>query len=530
MSIQQRSMRKNSAWAGAWPVLVTMALGALAPLSGCGGGSSAPYPSAVTSVTATSVESGAAAAAFTPVAGSNGTAPYSFSVEPALPTGMTLDAKSGAVSGTPAKAQAQAIYSVTVSDANAHTAMSQFTLTVTPGVVATTGAAMVTTTAYAATAAVTPVTASSGTAPYSYAVSPALPAGLAFNTTTGAISGMPTVIAPQATYTVTVKDAVSSTATSTFSLVVNTPVITPLAVTSNTPATTLVTGPAITPFAPVTATGGFGSLAYVISPPLPPGLSFNTTNGMVSGAPTATSAQTSYTVTVTDLLATSKSAGFTLTVNPGPLAASTIVANVPASTGAAVAPVVPVTGAGGVPPYTYSVTAGAGAVSAPALTVTGLSFDNSTGTLSGTAAATIGSAPYTVTVTDSTSATSSSSFELSTLPYGYVLSGGLTWLAPATTTVPHAYALNTLCVGTINGMTGWRLPTVAELTSLYAATKNSTGTGNSYLASLGWSTSSAYYWASDAGTSSGSFARINIGTGSNSSQGASSSNYATCVR
>ncbi|HEY4079956.1 MAG TPA: putative Ig domain-containing protein [Burkholderiaceae bacterium] len=523
-------MRKNSPWAGVRPVLVTMALGALGTLSGCGGGSSAPYPSAVTSVTATSVESGAAAAAFTPVAGSNGTAPYTFSVDPALPTGMTLDAKTGAVSGTPAKAQAQALYSVTVSDVNAHTAMSQFQLTVTPGVVATTGTATVTTTAYAATKSVTPVTASSGTAPYSYSVSPALPTGLAFNTSTGAVSGMPTVIAAQATYTVTVKDAVASTATSTFNLVVNTPVITPLAAAASVPSTTLVTGPAITPFTPVTATGGFGSLAYVLSPALPAGLSFNATNGTISGAPTVTSAQTSYTVTVTDLLATSKSAGFTLTVNPGPIAASTAVANVSASTSAALTPVVPVTAAGGVPPYTYTVTAGAGLVTAPALTVTGLSFDSSTGTLSGTTAATIGSAPYTVTVTDSTSATSSSSFELTALPYGYVLSGGLTWLAPANTTVPHAYALNTLCVGTINGMTGWRLPTVVELTAFYAATKNSTGTGNSYLASLGWSTSSAYYWASDAGTSSGSFARINIGTGSNSSQGASSSNYATCVR
>jgi hypothetical protein len=70
-------------------------------------------------------------------------------------------------------------------------------------------------------AAFTPVTGSGGTAPLSYSVSPALPAGLTMSTTTGQITGTPTVTTNATTYTVTVTDATSATATATFSLTVN---------------------------------------------------------------------------------------------------------------------------------------------------------------------------------------------------------------------------------------------------------------------------------------------------------------------
>ncbi len=54
------------------------------------------------------------------------------------------------------------------------------------------------------------------------------------------------------------------------------------------------------------------------------------------------------------------------------------------------------------------------------------------------------------------------------LPAGYVLQGGLLW-TPATFTKVWADA-NTYCTGSIlNGTTGWRLPTVAELSALYAS-------------------------------------------------------------
>jgi hypothetical protein len=54
------------------------------------------------------------------------------------------------------------------------------------------------------------------------------------------------------------------------------------------------------------------------------------------------------------------------------------------------------------------------------------------------------------------------------LPAGYVSEGGLTWMPVSST--PYTYAQATaLCAGTINGQTGWRLPTQAELSALYSA-------------------------------------------------------------
>jgi alpha-tubulin suppressor-like RCC1 family protein len=74
-----------------------------------------------------------------------------------------------------------------------------------------------------ATAAVnfTPVTAVAGTAPYSYAIAPALPAGLTFDVSTGAIYGVPLASSGTASFTVTVTDAVAATTTGAFTLSVN---------------------------------------------------------------------------------------------------------------------------------------------------------------------------------------------------------------------------------------------------------------------------------------------------------------------
>ena len=47
----------------------------------------------------------------------------------------------------------------------------------------------------------------SGGAVVSWSIVPSLPTGLAFNTTTGEISGTPTVISPSTVYTVTATNA-----------------------------------------------------------------------------------------------------------------------------------------------------------------------------------------------------------------------------------------------------------------------------------------------------------------------------------
>ena len=81
--------------------------------------------------------------------------------------------------------------------------------------------------------AVKPVSATGGTTPYSYAITPsttALPAGLTLNSSTGIISGTPTVVSLSTTYSITVTDAAGSPATSvkTFTAAVSDPSITAL--------------------------------------------------------------------------------------------------------------------------------------------------------------------------------------------------------------------------------------------------------------------------------------------------------------
>jgi len=66
------------------------------------------------------------------------------------------------------------------------------------------------------------LTASGGTPPFTWsaAVSPALPAGLQFNSSTGTISGVPLVPQPSGSHTFSARDAVNRTATKTLGLVI----------------------------------------------------------------------------------------------------------------------------------------------------------------------------------------------------------------------------------------------------------------------------------------------------------------------
>lgn len=67
-----------------------------------------------------------------PVSASGGTAPLSFSVAPPLPAGLSFDAGTGAVSGTPSIAASAATYTVTAQDALSYSSNASFTLTVSP--------------------------------------------------------------------------------------------------------------------------------------------------------------------------------------------------------------------------------------------------------------------------------------------------------------------------------------------------------------------------------------------------------------
>lgn len=129
----------------------------------------------------------------------------------------------------------------------------------------------------------------------SYSVSPALPAGLTLNTTTGVITGTPTVATAAANYVVTASNAAGST-TASLSITVNS--LAPSNLTYTTNPAVYTKGVAIAPNTPSTSGGAPSS--YVVSPALPAGLSINATTGVITGTPTVVAAAAYYVVTASN--------------------------------------------------------------------------------------------------------------------------------------------------------------------------------------------------------------------------------------
>jgi hypothetical protein len=129
-----------------------------------------------------------------------------------------------------------------------------------------------------------------------FSVSPALPAGLSLDPTTGTISGTPTVVTAQATYTITASNASGST-TATVQIAVAAAVVAPTSLAYPQTSITATANQAITTDTPTvigTAT------SFSVSPTLPVGLAISTTSGAISGTPTAATAQATYTITATN--------------------------------------------------------------------------------------------------------------------------------------------------------------------------------------------------------------------------------------
>src|SRR5215831_4855653 len=141
------------------------------------------------------------------------------------------------------------------------------------------------------------VSGSGGLPPYTWSVTPALPANLTFHTQTGAITGTPAAVGTTS-HTFTLQDSLSppQAAQKTFTLTINPPP-TPLSITtSSLPAGTV--GQAYNQT--VQAAGGTAPLTWsIVAGTLPQNLGLNPMTGMISGTPTA-AGQSSFTVQVKD--------------------------------------------------------------------------------------------------------------------------------------------------------------------------------------------------------------------------------------
>ncbi|WP_216361192.1 putative Ig domain-containing protein [Caulobacter mirabilis] len=291
------------------------------------------------------------------LAASNGTAPYSFALDSGtLPAGVTIDG-AGLISGTPTEGGSFPI-AVRVTDSTTggtYSAIQNYTLNIgAPSISLTPGSL-----ANGAIAASynQSVSASGGTAPYSYAVTAgSLPPGLALSTS-GDITGTPT---GGGTYNFTVTATDSSTGagapytgSSAYSITVDAPTIS-LSPTTLAPA---AVGASVSQT--IVATGGTSGYAYAVTAgALPAGVTLSP-SGLLSGTPTE-AGSFNVTITATDS-STGTGAPFTgsqayswnigaatISLSPGSLANGAIAASYSQT----------ISATGGTASYGYAITAG----------------------------------------------------------------------------------------------------------------------------------------------------------------------------
>jgi hypothetical protein len=146
----------------------------------------------------------------------------------------------------------------------------------------------------------------------SWSVSPALPAGLSISSSSGAVTGTPSAVTAEDTYTVTASNSGGSD-TTVLTLTVND--VAPVADAYTVASPEYTVGTAIAANLPSFSSGG-DVVAYSVSPGLPDGLALDSSSGLVSGTPSSVTGVASYTVTATN---SGGSDTFTLgiTVNDG---------------------------------------------------------------------------------------------------------------------------------------------------------------------------------------------------------------------
>ena len=286
---------------------------------GCGGHAAqvAP-PGNPLSITSTSLPSGVVGTAYSAtLAATGGTTPYTWSLTAGtLPAGLSLNATTGAISGTPtATASATALtLKLTDSSSPAQSMSVNLTLTIAPVPLVISTSSLpsgVVGTAYSATLAAT-----GGTTPYTWSLTAGtLPAGLSLNATTGAISGTPTATASATALTFKLTDSSSPAKTMSVNLTLTIAPV-PLAIgTSSLPSGFVGTAYSAT----LAATGGTTPYTWSLTAgTLPAGLSLNATTGAISGTPTATASATALTFRLTDSgsPAQTMSVNLTLTIAP----------------------------------------------------------------------------------------------------------------------------------------------------------------------------------------------------------------------
>jgi hypothetical protein len=336
-------------------MLAALALAAAAACGG-GGGGDGGQPAALNITTTTPADGVIGVAYNQAIAVSGGSGARSFAVSAgALPAGLTLNAGTGAITGTPAGPAATSNFTITVTDSGTPQQSDSQALAldiVNPLVITT--AALPNTSVGAAYNQT--IVATGGTAPYTFSVSAGtLPAGLGLGAG-GVVSGSATSAATTQTFTVRVADSSAPQLAVTQAYTIG------VALEITTVALPDANGGEFYSQA-LQAQGGLlprswsrtaGSLPTGIADPV-------ASTGVISGtpAPVCAAATSVFTATVSDSSvppASDSQPGLSITVNPVALGVATTslpngVIGTPYSA--------TVQASGGVPPYNFAVTGGA---------------------------------------------------------------------------------------------------------------------------------------------------------------------------
>ncbi|MDE0205791.1 MAG: putative Ig domain-containing protein, partial [Candidatus Tectomicrobia bacterium] len=241
-------------------------------------------------------------------AATGGDGVLTYSITPDLPAGLTFDPATRELSGTPSEAQAAILYTYRATDsdaANPDSASLVFEITVNEDPVPVFETDSIAGKVYEQNLPIDSETlpaATGGDGVLTYAITPDLPAGLAFDGATRLLSGTPSEAqaATLYTYTATDSDALHpDSASLEFRITVKEDPV-PVFETSSIANQSHDRGVAIDGVTLPGAHGGNGLLTYTLSPELPAGLVFDAATRRLSGTPTLAQAATRYTYTATD--------------------------------------------------------------------------------------------------------------------------------------------------------------------------------------------------------------------------------------
>ncbi len=238
----------------------------------------------------------------------NGTSPFVWSISSgALPAGLTLNASTGLLSGTPS-AGASSNFTVQVVDGSSQTATKAVTLVVAPAPTLT----------FSPLGAEVGViysqqpTITGGTGPFTWAISAgSLPPGVTLNASSGLVSGSPTA-AGSFSMTVTATDSFGQVTNKTVTITVS---ASPAFATSMPPSGQV----GVAYSTSLSVTGGTPPYSWsIIAGSLPAGLALNAGTGQLSGTPT-TVGSTSFTASVIDANNQTATKAVTVVIAAGPL-------------------------------------------------------------------------------------------------------------------------------------------------------------------------------------------------------------------